>query len=647
MATLAAAVLCIAEAVFAVQCAMTMPTKPAAAAPVPERPAPAGGVARAFGRFVLRQLLGKSERSMVWLAHDPRVSQDVMLTLPRLQPVDEAALESWQREVGAGARLNHPQLAAPSEVGVQDHWPYVVVDRAYGMTFGEWLDAHPGAPVAELVACICQALEGLAFAHEAGSAHGDLQFHSLVLSENGTVRVMALGTAGEPALSAVGKAASGAHQRAMAVGTSDLRAQRERAERDVLAFGLMLFRLLAGQSPLDESDVSAVVLRLPPLGREIVRLPWSTPKPVPEALRAIVNRATSAQERQRYLNARTLLRALNGWREVEGSDNGGPLALLLDRLRTVGHLPAMPGAGRRIAKLAAAEGQRTDELAREILQDMALSFEMLRLVNSSLLQGSHGSGGGVVITVRRAVALMGLDGIRRASTALRTWPGPLSEGAAANLQRVIDRVRLAGHAAQALRPAGYDAEVIYLVVMLQNLGRLLINYHFPEEAEQIQQLMRSTAPPPGSEPGTVELPGLSETGASLAVLGVDVDAVGAAVAKYWGLGDEVQLMMRRIPKERPVRTVDGDADLLRTVASAANEVVDALDLADPKRLGSVLAAVAQRYARVLGIDARGVKDALDAARMAMREGNMPQAGGPGASADTGPVRTEVAAEKMG
>ena len=55
--------------------------------------------------------------------------------------------------------------------------------------------------------------------------------------------------------------------------------------------------------------------------------------------------APSAQVRLRYRNARTLLGALAGWREAPAEDDGGPVALLLDRLRTVGHLPALPGLG--------------------------------------------------------------------------------------------------------------------------------------------------------------------------------------------------------------------------------------------------------------------------------------------------------------
>ena len=569
---------------------------------------------RAFGRYALRQLIAKTERSMVWLAHDPRTSQDVTLTLPRAQPADAPALEVWQREVNLAARLNHPNLAAPSEIGIQDHWPYLAVDRAYGVTLGEWLGSHPGVPMAEMVRWVCKALEGLAFVHEAGAAHGDLQFHSLLFSEQGTVRLSGFAVGREPP-------SQGPDVKAT-VDTNDLRLRRGRAERDVLAMGLIAYRLFSGHSPLDKDDVATVIDRLPPHGRDIVRLPWSTTRPVPEALRAIVNRATAAQERQRYLNARTLLRALNGWLEVEGNENGGPLAFLIDRLRSVGHLPALPGVSQRIARLTKSDGQRNDELAQQVLQDMALSFELLRAVNSSLQQAPLTEGAAAVITVRRALALLGMDGIRRAGNSLRAWPGPLNPVAAGHLQRLMGEVRLAGRLAQTLRPAGYDAEVAYLVVMWQNLGRLLIAYHFPEEAQQIKMLMRSAPANVLSSDSSVgaEMPGLSESMASLAVLGVNIEAIGAAVAKHWGLGDEVQAMMRRSPVDRPVRAVEDDADVLRNVASAANEVVDAVIVGEGSRLGAALIDIAKRYGRVLNVDAKDLKEALLQARQGGSDG---------------------------
>ena len=362
--------------------------------------------------------------------------------------------------------------------------------------------------------------------------------------------------------------------------------------------------------------MAAVIARLAPIGRELVRLPWSTPVPIPEALRAIVNRSTSGQERLRYQNARTLLGALNGWREANTGDDAGPVARLLARLHSVGHLPAVPGLAARVARITGAEGQRTDEMAEQALFDIALSFELLRTLNSAQVQSTQVAGDSPVLTLRRIISLIGVNGVRLAANTLRAWPGPLDEAGARVLQASIDDVRLAGHLAQALRPAGYDGQVVYLIAALQNLGRLMLRYHFADEAEQIRQVMQPVAASVAA--GTPEMPGMKEDQATVTVLGVDVETLGRAVARQWGLGDDILHMTRRLSTDAPVRRPDTDADMLRLVASAANEAVDALGLQPATRIAPALAQVLLRYGRSLGINGRELTDAIQAARDAAR-----------------------------
>jgi len=573
---------------------------------------------RNFGRFQLRQLLGKSAGTMVWLAFDPRSGTELMLSLPRLQPAGPAELEHWQRDARASARLDHPNLAPIAEAGVQDHWPFMAVERSQGVLLGEWLVAHPNPAPADVVRMLCDVLQGLAFAHDAGVAHRDLQFQSIVINERGAASLMALGVASEAAPAAHAAARGGSHDIGGIGGTEGLRAQRRAATRDVLACGVLLHHALTGQPVLDQADVALAIDRMTPLGREIVRLPWSTPLPIPEALRAIANRCTSAQERLRYQSARTLLGALSGWLDAQSQDGGGPLALLLDRLRTVGHLPALPGLAARVARITSQEGQRTEQIAEDVLVDMALTFELLRTLNSAQVQGTQVQGNGPVLTLRRIISLIGVNGVRQAANALRLWPGPLAPEHAAALQATFDQVRLAGHVAQALRPAGYDAQVTYLIAVLQNLGRLMLRYHFADEAGQVRDLMQPS--PDAREPGGAPQPGLSETAAGFAVLGVDIESLGGAVGRQWGLGDDVLHMARRLPADAPVRKPDNDDEVLRLIASAANDVVDAAQLATPARQASALAQVAQRYGRALGINGRDVTDALHAARETLATG---------------------------
>ena len=113
---------------------------------------------------------------------------------------------------------------------------------------------------------------------------------------------------------------------------------------------------------------------------------------------------------------------------------------------------------------------------------------------------------------------------------------------------------------------------------------------------------------------------MSEESAAYAVLGADIESLGAAVARHWGLGDEVQHMIRRLPAGKPVRTPDRDADTLRAAASAANEAVDAMTRLPAPRVGAALALVAQRYTRVLELDASEIREALQGARAALNSG---------------------------
>ncbi len=575
---------------------MSTPSSPSAA------PAAKGAV-RWFGRLQLVRLLGRSERSMAWSVLSAGNDQPLLLVLPRKQPVDGPALEQWQAAARQVERLKHPHLAPLLEVGVREGWPFMLHDLRNSSTLADTL-ASRGLPGPEAAALLQQALQGLAYAHEAGVAHHDVQAYLMLVDEAGQLQLAGAGAASamawaepqrQPADTAPASLDSESGQRSL---------QRVAAERDVLACGLVLHQVLVGQPALENNDTGQVIKRMPPLGPEVVRLPWNLAQPLSEPLRAIVNRATDRQERQRYRNARTLLRALEGW-QLADSQAGGPLALLADRLRAGGVLPALPGAAERAARLAMMDLQRTSELAEVVLEDLALSFELLRLVNAARLKGGQASDSGPVLTVRRAIAMLGVDGVRRAATAIRKWPGPLETAGAAALQQQISRTRRAARLALALRPAGYDSEVVFLVTVLQDLGRLVVRYHFPEEAVQIERLMQ----PAAARPGEPEEPGMHEEGASFAVLGADTEAIGLAVVRHWGLDDSVAVLTRRLPLSTPVHKATSDDEMLRALASCAHEAMDALSLAGP-RVNAALGRVLQRYATVLNITAADLQAGL-------------------------------------
>lgn len=576
----------------------TSPGAPSGGAPAP--------LARKLGRYELLSLVGKSGRSMLWLARDPAGDVPLWLTLPRQQPEDAAALARWLHTARLAARITHPQLLPVLAVDSQERWPLIASPAPDGVTLEQRLaaaGAEPPSPV-EAAEWLCELLQGLAVVHEAGLAHGDIGAHSVLLAADGSIRLVGLG-GGLPLEPA---AADTAHNHARALDTGALRSQRSAAERDLLACGLLLHRLLAGRHALDERDVPRAIDRIEE--REIVRLGFSTPQPVPDALRAIVNRATEREPQRRFLSARSLQRALQGWLDAQAEGGDGALALLLDRLVSVGHLPALPGLLSRISKVYGMEQQGLAEMAEVLLQDPALAFELLRQVNGAQFASQ---GERRVATVRRAVQLIGLQGLRHAANGLRPWPGALAEAHCAALATTLRDARLAAHVARRLCPADMDGEAVYLIALLQHLGWLLARYHFAEEAEQIAKLMQA-------QPGGVR--GMDEASAACAVLGVDLDSLAQAVARHWGLGDAMQAAMRRASPDAPVRAPDDREDMLRLLASAAGEAVAAAqsrEMQQPRAPGtpSPLARVTQRYARALVLANNELADALARARQAV------------------------------
>ena len=530
---------------------------------------------------------------MLWLVFDERLGQELLLCVPRQAPGGTAAMDYWLRTVNAVARLSHPNIAPIIEVGQIENWPYAAYERSLGETLDERLSRQSSPLPIEAADWLAQYLSGLAFAHEAGHSHRNVQGASLLIDSNNKVRVLGLEVVQETFPANVNPA------------TAVHRPARESAAEDVLCTGLMLHRILSAKPVLERADVADVLPLMQPVGHEIVRLGWETPHPIPDPLRAIANRSTDRLPRQRYQIARTFLRALEGWKAAASSDDGGPIALLLDKLQRMGHLPTTTSQFNNVASSSGFAAQHTAALSELVLKDMALSLELLRRVNNSLKQ-SGAPVDGTVLNMQRAIAMVGLEGLQNAAKALKPWPGPLNEQSAEMLRSLMRRVQRAGQIAQSLRPAGYDAEVVYLITVMQNLGRLLVQYHFPDDAQQIRQLQI----PPEPTADHPHPPSLSEQAAAYAVMGCDLDSLGSAVARYWSLGDELLHMIRRQPPDAAVRPSTDDTDQLRLTASLANEIIDALAL-PAHRQQAAIEAVTRRYARALGLGLKEVQLAIN------------------------------------
>jgi non-specific serine/threonine protein kinase len=553
---------------------------------------------RRFGRFELLELVGRSSLSMAWLVRDPRDRAEKLMWSPRTQPPGGEATLAWLREAERASRVGHPGVARPIETGDHQGWPFLLY-RPEGRPLSVRLAASgaPGAPmeVAALFVSLCRAL---ASAHDAGVIHGDLQPWSIWVVGLDKVRLHGFEVASPPMVAA--HLAPGDPRQAQRV--------REGVSRDLACLGVLLHWMLTGRAPWGRVDVSEVLDRVGPQGAEVLRLPVATELPLPKALRVIADRATDRRVAYRYRSVRTLLTALEGWLDEKSGSGRGFLLEVKERLRASGGLPIHEETRERFQRIEQLENEPTGVVADLMLDDLALCLELLRGVNAQQQRDERRAGSASVLTLKRAVAMVGLRGVRRVATGLKRWPGGLKPHEVAPLEKVMDRCRSAARVAQGLRPPGFDAEIVYVITVLQNLGRIVLHHLFPEQAGYVRSLMTQDSGLAGASvrEGEVEM---TEETACLAVLGVDMEAITAQALQFMGLDATARAICRRMPLGVTIHPSRVDDDLLRMTASCAIEAIDALQ-GSPQRTAVELSTVLQRYGRALRVDLPTLKRLL-------------------------------------
>lgn len=568
----------------------------------------AAAPAAALGRFELRRVLGKGAQATVWLGFDPRLEREVAVKLMRpAAGVDAAAVNHWLREARSVSRLTHPHIVPVFEADMHEQQPYLVFEYVPGRTLAEHLRVRGALPPREAVELMLGVLDALQAAHVAGVVHRDLKPSNILVDGAGRARVMDFGIAVH-----VKDAAS--HQQVVGTpGYMSPEAANGAAPTpamDVFAAGLVLAEALHGKPLIAEKDPYRAIYRT---AHEDLALPAGLSAEVDDGLRAVVLRALARDGSRRHPSAARFREALQAWlapaagspAAAAAAGNSGTLEFLLRRMRHKSDFPAMSDSVGRIQRVASSDKESLGSLSNEILKDVALTNKLLRMVNTAHF--TH-AGGGTISTVSRAVALVGFAGIRNMALSLVLLEHMHDKGHANQLKEEFLRSLMAGSVASALSPVARESEEAFIGAMFQNLGRLLTEFYFPEEARQVRATLAEQLK--GGRPRTPA----AEEAASIGVLGLSFEDLGLGVAKSWGLPDNLQRCMRKPTGELPARAGDKPGERLRWLAQAANEITDTLLHAEPAEAAQGIAALAERYAKVLGVSAKSIEGAAVEAR---------------------------------
>jgi eukaryotic-like serine/threonine-protein kinase len=127
------------------------------------------------GRYRLDSVLGRGGVATVWRARDTRLDRLVavkVLNAPAL--TDPSAVQRFDREARAVARLTDPHVVGIYDAGVDDDRHYLVMELVEGTSLAALLAAGPLDP-ARAVGFAVQVCDAREAAHTAGVVHRDIK----------------------------------------------------------------------------------------------------------------------------------------------------------------------------------------------------------------------------------------------------------------------------------------------------------------------------------------------------------------------------------------------------------------------------------------------------------------------------------------
>ena len=272
-------------------------------------------------RYEIGGVLGRGGMAEVHRGRDLRLGREVAVKVLRSDLARDPSFQvRFRREAQAAASLNHPAIVAVYDTGedrtTTGATPYIVMEYVEGETLRDVIrrEGHLSAERAmSLSADICGALD---FSHRNGIVHRDVKPGNVMITPQGTVKVMDFGIA-----RAVSDSAATMTSTAAVIGTAQYlspeqaRGESVDARSDVYSMGCLLYELVTGAPPFSGDSPVAVAYQHV---REDPRLPSSINPQIPPELDAIVLKSMSKNPANRYQSAaemrNDLLRALAGQR---------------------------------------------------------------------------------------------------------------------------------------------------------------------------------------------------------------------------------------------------------------------------------------------------------------------------------------------
>jgi serine/threonine protein kinase len=298
-------------------------------------------IGKTVGHYQITAKLGAGGMGEVFLAQDTRLERKAAIKfLPADVAADPERRSRFLSEARAASALNHPHVCIVYDVGeTEDGFPFIAMEFVAGQSLDVVAKQNP-LEISRVVEIGVQVADALDAAHASRIVHRDVKPANIILNDRGQVKVLDFGLAKRlPQGTERTEVTQDLQhtQQGQVVGTPSYMSPEQALGKDldhrsdVFSMGVVLYKLLTGQTPFGGGNLSEIVNNIvhehPPA---IARLNYN----VPPELERITLKCLQKSPDRRYQTARELMVDLrNLARDLErGTDATEPA--MFSRLET-------------------------------------------------------------------------------------------------------------------------------------------------------------------------------------------------------------------------------------------------------------------------------------------------------------------------
>lgn len=224
-----------------------------------------------LGRYRIEEELGQGQGGVVYRAFDTAIERVVAIKCLRT-PAPEVAPEGTHsgkdvrlEEAKVIGQLNHPHITAVFDMGNAEKLTYIVMEYVQGETLKARLDQTKTDPASapQVLSFIIMVARALHYVHQRGILHGDIKPANLIITPQGTPKIMDFGIARRSQTNSSASWKLAVENQIWGtpayLAPEQLVSKEIDARADVFSLGVVAYEWLAGRKPFWGDSAEAIL----------------------------------------------------------------------------------------------------------------------------------------------------------------------------------------------------------------------------------------------------------------------------------------------------------------------------------------------------------------------------------------------------